>query len=72
MKLIEKIEKATQEKRYFWSFEYFPPRTPVVCTLQSNDKPYNIKGVRNLYDRMERMYSYGPEFVDVTWGIVHS
>lgn len=22
----------------------------------------------NLYDRMERMYQLGPEFIDVTWG----
>jgi methylenetetrahydrofolate reductase (NADPH) len=22
----------------------------------------------NLYDRMERMYRLGPEFIDVTWG----
>lgn len=26
------------------------------------------KGVQNLYDRMERMQRFGPEFVDVTWG----
>jgi methylenetetrahydrofolate reductase (NADPH) len=24
--------------------------------------------VVNLYDRMERMYRLGPEFIDVTWG----
>lgn len=28
----------------------------------------DIQGVVNLYDRMERMYRYGPEFIDVTWG----
>lgn len=27
-----------------------------------------IQGVQNLYDRMERMQRYGPEFIDVTWG----
>lgn len=26
------------------------------------------QGVQNLYDRMERMQQYGPEFIDVTWG----
>ncbi|RKO83390.1 methylenetetrahydrofolate reductase-domain-containing protein, partial [Blyttiomyces helicus] len=35
------------------SFEYFPPKTET--------------GVTNLYDRMERMYALGPEFIDVTW-----
>ncbi|KAI8825041.1 methylenetetrahydrofolate reductase-domain-containing protein [Fimicolochytrium jonesii] len=39
--------------RCFWSFEYFPPKTEA--------------GVINLYDRMERMYQLGPEFIDVTW-----
>ncbi|KAI9365312.1 methylenetetrahydrofolate reductase-domain-containing protein [Pilaira anomala] len=54
MKVIDKIHKAEQEGRPFWSFEYFPPKTP--------------QGVQNLYDRMERMQRYGPEFIDVTWG----
>ncbi|KAG2237170.1 methylenetetrahydrofolate reductase-domain-containing protein [Thamnidium elegans] len=54
MKVIDKIRKAEQEGRPFWSFEYFPPKTP--------------QGVQNLYDRMERMQRYGPEFIDVTWG----
>ncbi|KAI8877008.1 methylenetetrahydrofolate reduct [Backusella circina FSU 941] len=54
MKVIDKINKAEEEGRFFWSFEYFPPKTP--------------QGVQNLYDRMERMQRYGPEFIDVTWG----
>ncbi|KAJ1993583.1 methylenetetrahydrofolate reductase (NAD(P)H) met13 [Dimargaris cristalligena] len=54
MKVITKIEHAIQENRPFWSFEYFPPKTQ--------------QGVVNLYDRMERMYNLGPEFIDVTWG----
>ncbi|CAO0790538.1 unnamed protein product [Mucor circinelloides] len=54
MKVIDKIHKAEQEGRPFWSFEYFPPKTS--------------QGVQNLYDRMERMQRYGPEFIDVTWG----
>ncbi|KAJ3197704.1 hypothetical protein HDU82_001390 [Entophlyctis luteolus] len=44
----------TADDRCFWSFEYFPPKTET--------------GVINLFDRMERMYALGPEFVDVTWG----
>ncbi|KAG1138022.1 hypothetical protein G6F37_009603 [Rhizopus arrhizus] len=54
MKIINKIQKAEQDGRFFWSFEYFPPKTDM--------------GVRNLYDRMERMQRYGPEFIDITWG----
>ena len=44
---------TSEQDRPFWSFEYFPPKTET--------------GVANLYDRMERMYMLGPEFVDVTW-----
>ncbi|KXS20211.1 methylenetetrahydrofolate reduct [Gonapodya prolifera JEL478] len=54
MKISKKLEKAFKEDRCFWSFEYFPPKTP--------------QGVMNLYDRLERMYQLGPEFIDVTWG----
>ncbi|CDH54318.1 methylenetetrahydrofolate reduct [Lichtheimia corymbifera JMRC:FSU:9682] len=54
MKVIDKINKAESEGRLFYSFEYFPPKTP--------------QGVQNLYDRMERMQRFGPEFVDITWG----
>ncbi|CAO3660007.1 unnamed protein product [Umbelopsis ramanniana] len=54
MKVIDKIRKAEEEGRVYWSFEYFPPKTQ--------------QGVVNLYDRMERMYRLGPEFIDVTWG----
>ncbi|EGF79873.1 hypothetical protein BATDEDRAFT_16794 [Batrachochytrium dendrobatidis JAM81] len=54
MKVVDKIQKANDEGRCFWSFEYFPPKTE--------------SGVVNLFDRMERMYLLGPEFIDVTWG----
>ncbi|KAJ3128671.1 hypothetical protein HK098_003878 [Nowakowskiella sp. JEL0407] len=54
MKVTTKIQKATADGRCYWSFEYFPPKTQI--------------GVTNLYDRLERMYSLGPEFIDVTWG----
>ncbi len=53
MKITDKIAKADAEDRCFWSFEFFPPKTEA--------------GVLNLYDRMDRMYALGPEFIDVTW-----
>jgi len=37
-----------------FSFEYFPPKT--------------AQGVQNLYERMDRMYNFGPKFIDITWG----
>lgn len=52
-KITTKIAKAQAEGRIWWSFEYFPPRTP--------------QGLTNLYDRIERMAGLGPEFVDITW-----
>lgn len=51
--VTNKIAKAKAEGRVWWSFEYFPPRTP--------------QGMQNLYDRIERMGKLGPEFVDITW-----
>ncbi|KAI8365379.1 methylenetetrahydrofolate reductase-domain-containing protein [Radiomyces spectabilis] len=54
MKIIDKIHQAQREDRFFWSFEYFPPKTSV--------------GLHNLYERIERMQTLGPEFIDVTWG----
>lgn len=29
---------------------------------------YGLQGVENLFDRQDRMASYGPTFCDVTWG----
>ena len=52
-KITHKIARAKREGRVWWSFEYFPPRTP--------------QGMQNLYDRIERMSQLGPEFVDITW-----
>ncbi|PVU99495.1 hypothetical protein BB559_000668 [Furculomyces boomerangus] len=53
MKIIDKINKAEQEGRPYWSFEYFPPKTP--------------QGVLNLYERIERMGKLNPIFIDITW-----
>lgn len=30
MKVIDKIRKAEEEGRVYWSFEYFPPKTAQV------------------------------------------
>ncbi|SGZ26055.1 BQ5605_C024g09825 [Microbotryum silenes-dioicae] len=54
VKISEKIAKAERDGRPWWSFEFFPPRTP--------------DGWANLYDRIERMKQLGPIFVDITWG----
>lgn len=48
------LEEAERTKEPSFSFEYFPPKT--------------AQGVQNLYDRMERMYEFGPKFIDITWG----
>ncbi|KAJ1949649.1 methylenetetrahydrofolate reductase (NAD(P)H) met13, partial [Linderina macrospora] len=53
MKIVDKINKALEDDRCFWSFEFFPPKTQ--------------QGVVNLYDRIERMCNLGPLFVDITW-----
>jgi glycine hydroxymethyltransferase len=44
----------TGEKKTWYSFEYFPPRTE--------------DGVKNLKKRMERMKTLNPLFMDFTWG----
>lgn len=54
-KIVDKIRHINQEeKRPFYSFEYFPPKTDA--------------GVSNLYSRIERMCMLEPAFVDITWG----
>ena len=54
VKCIETIETCMKEGKPFFSFEYFPPKTD--------------DGVDNLFERMDRMVSYGPSFCDITWG----
>lgn len=34
MKITQKLEQAKKEKRTWWSFEYFPPRTAQVRRLR--------------------------------------
>jgi methylenetetrahydrofolate reductase (NADPH) len=50
----DKIRQREAEGKKFFSFEYFPPKTPT--------------GVANLYERAERMAAAEPLFCDVTWG----
>lgn len=54
MHIHEMIADAEKTGQPSFSFEYFPPKT--------------AQGVQNLYDRMERMYDFGPKFIDITWG----
>ncbi|EON97481.1 putative methylenetetrahydrofolate reductase 1 protein [Phaeoacremonium minimum UCRPA7] len=54
MHIRDMIADAERTGQPSFSFEYFPPKT--------------AQGVQNLYDRMERMYHFGPKFIDITWG----
>lgn len=50
VKISEKV--ASSKQRPYISFEYFPPKT--------------VDGWVNLYDRIERMKTLGPIFIDIT------
>ncbi|KAF2264056.1 methylenetetrahydrofolate reductase-like protein [Lojkania enalia] len=54
MHISQKLAQARSEGKATFSFEFFPPKT--------------AQGVQNLYDRMDRMHSFGPMFIDITWG----
>ena len=54
MHIREMLNEAEGSGKPSFSFEYFPPKT--------------AQGVQNLYDRMDRMYDFGPKFIDITWG----
>jgi methylenetetrahydrofolate reductase (NADPH) len=54
MHVSTKLENAKQAGSVSFSFEFFPPKT--------------AQGIQNLYDRMDRMHSLGPAFIDITWG----
>lgn len=54
MHISPKLHQGAREQRPTFSFEFFPPKT--------------AQGVQNLYERMDRMHSYGPTFIDITWG----
>ena len=54
MKISDKIVEYTEQGKPFYSFEFFPPKTEL--------------GLKNLYDRIDRMVSLNPAFIDITWG----
>lgn len=54
MHIKDMLLEAERNGHPSFSFEYFPPKT--------------AQGVQNLYDRMDRMYNFGPKFIDITWG----
>lgn len=54
MHIKDMLAESQQTGQPSFSFEYFPPKT--------------AQGVQNLYDRMDRMYNFGPKFIDITWG----
>ncbi|KAK9819788.1 hypothetical protein WJX72_002386 [[Myrmecia] bisecta] len=54
MKISDKMNQSIRDGKTFFSFEFFPPRTD--------------EGVENLFERQDRMASYGPTFCDITWG----
>ncbi|KAK4919052.1 methylenetetrahydrofolate reductase (NAD(P)H) met13 [Elasticomyces elasticus] len=54
MHITTKLASAHASGRPTYSFEYFPPKT--------------AQGVQNLYDRMDKMHSFNPSFIDITWG----
>merc|ERR1712216_26045 len=54
MKIAEKLEECSKNGQVYFSFEYFPPKTE--------------EGIANLFPRMKKMVSYGPQFCDITWG----
>ncbi|TMW63252.1 hypothetical protein Poli38472_002193 [Pythium oligandrum] len=54
MKISDKIAQSLAKGETFYSFEFFPPKTPA--------------GVDNLYTRMDRMATLEPLFCDMTWG----
>jgi len=52
--IISKIDQCKKDKKTFYSFEFFPPKTDI--------------GVQNLYSRLDRLSNLEPMFMDVTWG----
>ena len=54
MKIGQKLKQYEEAGSTYFSFEFFPPKTPA--------------GVANLYDRVERLSKLEPAFIDITWG----
>ncbi|KAK6527407.1 hypothetical protein TWF694_004396 [Orbilia ellipsospora] len=53
MHIKDKLAACETAGKPCFSFEYYVPKTP--------------QGVQNLYNRLERMGSFGPQFVNITW-----
>ena len=53
MKIIDKINEKLKNNEQWYSFEYFPPKTE--------------GGIENLLERIERMASLNPLWIDMTW-----
>ena len=74
MKIIDKVNNFLEEekdnKRTYYSFEYFPPKTDLGKL--NYRKAYQCKGVENLLDRIQRMSNMNPLWVDITWGAAGS
>ena len=54
MKISEKIANYKAQGKTFYSFEFFPPKTDF--------------GLDNLYSRIDRMATFQPAYIDITWG----
>ena len=54
MKIIDKINATLAKNEKVFSFEFFPPKTK--------------NGEKNLYIRINRLGSFEPTWVDITWG----
>ncbi|PNH04186.1 Methylenetetrahydrofolate reductase 1 [Tetrabaena socialis] len=66
MKLIDKVNQKLKEGKTFFSFEFFPPRTEERRPHPNTSD--DTQGVENLFERLDRMVTYGPVFCDITWG----
>ena len=54
MKISNKLEDFKAQGKTYYSFEFFPPKTDF--------------GLDNLYNRIDRMASLQPAYIDITWG----
>ena len=54
MKISDKLEDFKAQGKTYFSFEFFPPKTDF--------------GLDNLYNRIDRMASLQPAYIDITWG----
>ena len=54
VKIADKLKECQDRGEVYFSFEFFPPKTE--------------EGINNLFPRMKKMVSHGPQFCDITWG----